>query len=156
MDDPAQQNIPYRRRQSEASKISYRSGDVYFKDKEGKLRPGTAHTANNLEQRPQTLDFVAEDDLQHNNNTRYKTPFELAVERNTRSDAFKLKRREEIGAKMKIFCGQRKKRKNRMKFIEKQSFGIGDNSPVQQTQLTHILLQKHLSLHCQTRQNHQT
>ena len=89
MDDPAQQNIPYGRRQSEASKISYRSGDVYFKDKEGKLRPGTAHTANNLEQRPQTLDFVAEDDLQHNNNTRYKTPFELAVERNTRSDAFK-------------------------------------------------------------------
>lgn len=89
MDDPAQQNIPYRRRQSEASKISYRSGDVYFKDKEGKLRPGTAHTANNLEQRPQTPDFVAEDDLQHNNNTRYKTPFELAVERNTRSDAFK-------------------------------------------------------------------
>lgn len=89
MDDPAKQNIPYRRRQSEASKISYRSGDVYFKDKEGKLRPGTAHTANNLEQRPQTPDFVAEDDPQHNNNTRYKTPFELAVERNTRSDAFK-------------------------------------------------------------------
>lgn len=89
MDDPAKQNIPYRRRQSEASKISYRSGDVYFKDKEGKLRPGTAHTANNLEQRPQTSDFVAEDDLQHNNNTRYKTPFELVVERNTRSDAFK-------------------------------------------------------------------
>ena len=89
MDDPAKQNIPYRRRQSEASKISYRSGDVYFKDKEGKLRPGTAHTANNLEQSPQTPDFVAEDDLQHNNNTRYKTPFELAVERNTQSDAFK-------------------------------------------------------------------
>ena len=89
MDDSAQQNIPYRRRQSEASKISYRSGDVYFKDKEGKLRPGTAHTANNLEQRPQTPDFVAEDELQQNNNTRYKTPFELAVVRNTRSDAFK-------------------------------------------------------------------
>lgn len=95
MDDPAQRNISHRRRQSEASKISYRSGDVYFKDKEGKLRSGTAYTPHNLEsankvdQRPQMPHFVAEDDLQQNNNAHPKTPFELAVERNTRSAAFK-------------------------------------------------------------------
>ena len=87
MDDSSQQNQPHRR-YSEASKISYRSGDVYYKDREGKLRSGDLATTNDLGKGPHAPHFVAEDEFQPSNGVRAKTPFELAVERNKRSDEF--------------------------------------------------------------------
>ena len=89
MDEISNKHQPYRRN-SEANKISYRTGDVYYKDREGKMRPGTAHRPNSLsagngiEQRPHTPHFVEEDEFQPSNGIRAKTPFELAVERNKR------------------------------------------------------------------------
>ena len=94
MDDSPRTNESSRR-YSEASKALYRSGDVYFKDKEGKLRPGTSHTTNNLnvgngmEQSTHTPHFVEEDEsAQLGNSMRDKTPFELAVERSKRNEGF--------------------------------------------------------------------
>ena len=42
-----------------------------------------------MEQRPHTPHFVAEDEIQPTNDLSGKTPFELAVERSSRNDAFK-------------------------------------------------------------------
>lgn len=98
--DDSLPNQPHRR-SSEASKISYRNGDVYYKDKDGKLRPGTAHSSTSQENgRPHPPHFVAddeEDDFEPSGRMRAKTPFELAVEKNSRNgnlyeqrDEFKL------------------------------------------------------------------
>ena len=85
MNDSSNKHQPDKRN-SEASKVSYCTGDVYYKDREGKLRPGTAHrpNSNGIEQRPHTPHFVEEDEFQPSNSIRAKTPFELAVERNKR------------------------------------------------------------------------
>lgn len=84
MEDYGHKNLAHRKN-SEANKISYRNGDVYYKDKDGNLRPGTAHrSGNGIEQTPHTPHFHEEDDLQSANGMRAKTPFELAVERNKR------------------------------------------------------------------------
>ena len=81
MDDSSNKHQP-----NKQSKVSYRTGDVYYKDREGKMRPGTAHrpNSNGIEQRPHTPNFVEEDEFQPSNSIRAKTPFELAVERNKR------------------------------------------------------------------------
>ncbi|KAL9967947.1 hypothetical protein ACROYT_G026261 [Oculina patagonica] len=84
-DDSLQQNQPYRRN-SEASKVSYRSGDVYYKDKDGIRRPGTAHSSHAQESgRPHPPHFVGDDDYEPNGRMRAKTPFELVVEKNSRN-----------------------------------------------------------------------
>ena len=81
----------YNRRNSGASKISYRTGDVYYKDKDGKMRPGTAHSSSSQENgRSHPPHFVddEEDDnekFEPSGTMRAKTPFELAVEKNSRN-----------------------------------------------------------------------
>lgn len=59
---------------------------MYYKDKDGTLRPGTAHSSHAQETgRPHPPHFVADDDFGPNGRTRAKTPFELAVEKNSRN-----------------------------------------------------------------------
>ena len=73
---------------TDSSKVSYRSGDVYYKDKEGNLRhTGTAHRHNaepGSDDGPHTLRSVEDDGAQGSNGTGDKTPLELAMEMNKR------------------------------------------------------------------------
>ncbi|XP_015773216.1 PREDICTED: uncharacterized protein LOC107351442 isoform X1 [Acropora digitifera] len=73
---------------TDSSKVSYRSGDVYYKDKEGNLRhTGTAHWLNaepGSDDGPHTLHSVEDDGAQGSNGTGDKTPLELAMEMNKR------------------------------------------------------------------------
>lgn len=73
---------------TDSSKVSYRSGDVYYKAKEGNLQhTGTAHWLNaepGSDDGPHTLHSVEDDGAQGSNGTGDKTPLELAMEMNKR------------------------------------------------------------------------
>lgn len=73
---------------TDSSKVSYRSGDVYYKAKEGNLQhTGTAHWLNaepGSDDGPHTLHSVEDDRAQGSNGTGDKTPLELAMEMNKR------------------------------------------------------------------------
>ncbi|KAJ7325373.1 hypothetical protein OS493_029924 [Desmophyllum pertusum] len=72
---------PQRRNSAASSKVSYRSGDVYYKDRDGKLRPGTANSSH----APHPPHFVSDDNFEPSRSMRAKTPFELAVEKNSKT-----------------------------------------------------------------------
>lgn len=85
--DDSLSNKPYRRN----SKITYRNGDVYYKDKEGKLRQGTAQSSTSQENgRSYPPHYVGDEEDDNKNfepsgRMRAKTPFEAAVEKNSRN-----------------------------------------------------------------------
>lgn len=90
MTDAVYKLEPNTRNSGESSKVSYRKGDVYYKDKDGNSISGTGNRPNmltnghRLDQRSHTLPFAQEDETQPNSSTRDKTPLELAMERNKR------------------------------------------------------------------------
>ncbi|XP_068716240.1 uncharacterized protein [Montipora foliosa] len=90
MTDAVYKLEPNSRNSGESSKVSYRKGDVYYKDKDGNSISGTGNRPNmltnghGLDQRSHTLPFAQEDETQPSSSTRDKTPLELAMERNKR------------------------------------------------------------------------
>ena len=75
-------------RARDSSKVSYRSGDVYYKDKEGNSRPGTVQRPKaepGSDNGPHTPDFVEDYGAQASDGIGDKTPLELAMERNKRT-----------------------------------------------------------------------
>ena len=90
MTDAVYKLEPNSRNSGESSKVSYRKGDVYYKDKDGNSISGTGNRPNmltnghRLDQRSHTLPFAQEDETQPSSSTRDKTPLELAMERNKR------------------------------------------------------------------------
>ena len=80
-----------RTRTRDSSKVSYRSGDVYYKDKDGNMRhTGTADRLNaepGSDNGPHTPHSAEDDGAQGSNGIGDKTPLELAMEMNKRKSA---------------------------------------------------------------------